>query len=109
MGMGPVFRNTASNLPQQVGYAPTQSNFNDYVRYARSAIGAGQSPNAAGFQQFLSQQTQAPGTAKNQQVAPPVAQGQPINPTGRSVMTSGPIKPFAARPQQYGAALSRMK
>jgi hypothetical protein len=108
MGMGTPVRNVISNLPSQSAYTPNLSNFNDYLRYARGVMDTGQIPNQTGFQQFLG--AQPPGGAKNQQAAPPVAQipSQSINP-GRPVMTGGPIKDFAARPQQYGAALSRMK
>jgi hypothetical protein len=107
------------NLVQQVAYPVNAGNFNDYVKYARGALNTGQTPNAAGFQQYyqgLYPQAQPPGGGKQQQ--PPAAPVAPVTEPGqlnRVPMQQGAAQPMPSMPPkggrnlQYAAALSRMK
>lgn len=113
-------QNVRNLIEQQIAYAPNARNFNDYVKYSRGSIRTGQTPSASGFRQYMGEQPQSPGGAKNQLLPQaPVQSGgnaqltqipqQQLTP--QPVMPGGPSKGGAGtiRPQQYGAALSRMK
>lgn len=105
------------NVAQRAAYSPNPGNFNDYVKYARGAMGAGQQPDAAGFQQYMGQTYGAPpGGGKGQQ--PPAAPVAPVSEAGqlnRIPMQQGAARlaptapPKSMRNMQYAAALSRMK
>lgn len=115
--IGPRVRQLGNSVVQQLTWGPNASNFNDYVKYARGALNSGQTPNAAGFQQYYTSmypQAQSPGGGKQQQqpAAPAVTEPGQLNRVpmqGAAQPMTPTVPPKGGRNMQYAAALSRMK